>query len=118
MVKTLHIPDPDSSKLIPVTVDAPNVDVIAVTLSRGDVEGNSRALMADVVFDTSVKLPKPGQEYEFDVEVDVSTDGHEVRMRDGRPITSITELQDPWDLASTSGGHGDIQSVSVRTILR
>lgn len=118
MIKTISTTNPDNGQPIKVYVDAPNVDVLAVTLSRGDVEGNSRALMADVTFGPVVNAPKGRKDYDFSVELDVTTDGHVVPMRDGNTNTSITDLQKPWDLASTSGGHGDIQSVSVRTILQ
>jgi hypothetical protein len=38
-------------------------------------------------------------------------------MMTGTPITSMGDLQKPWDLASTSGGQGDIHAVLVKTVL-
>ncbi|MCB5280478.1 hypothetical protein [Arthrobacter sp. ES1] len=118
MTTSLNTQDPDDlSNLIPVTVDAPNVAVTAVKLSRGDVEGTRDALRADVTFG-AVTLPKGRRDFEFDVEVDIDTAGHLVRMREGMPVSSMEDLQGSWHLATASAGKGDIQSVTVRTILR
>lgn len=118
MVKLLFTKNPDNGKRVPVVVAAADIDVTGVELSRGDVEGNSQALNADVSFDTSVNLPKPRQEYDFEVTLHVLTENHVVPMMTGTPITSVRDLQKPWDLASTSGGHGEIHAVLVKTVLR
>jgi hypothetical protein len=117
MVKLLFTTNPDNGNQVPVILDTSSIDVTGVTLSRGSVEGNSRALNADVSFDTSVNVPKPGVERQFDVRLHVLTEGHVVPMTEGMTIKSVGELQKPWDLASTSGGHGDIHAVLVKTIL-
>lgn len=118
MVKLLIATNPDNGNRVPVVVDTTDVDVKSVKIFRGDVEGNSQALNADVTFDTSVPLPQPHQDYDLEVTVHVLTDGHVVPMMTGTPITSMADLQQPWDLASASGGLGDIQAVLVKTVLR
>lgn len=127
MITTLSTQDPDNpgnpGKKITVTVDWAHVPVSAVTLTRGDVEGNSRALKANITFGAAAGVPAGATD--FDVEVDVETagrtaeiEGHTVRMRDGLPIASPEDLQGTWDMGSTSGGDGNILAVTVRTIVR
>lgn len=124
MITTLSTQDPDNpGNQITVTVDWAHVPVTAVTLARGDVEGNSRALKANITFGAAAGVPAGATD--FDVEVDVETagrtagiEGHTVRMRDGLPLTSPRDLQGTWDMGSSSGGDGNILAVTVRTIVR
>jgi hypothetical protein len=118
MITTLSTPDPDTKQPITVTVHWSHVPVTGVTLYRKDVEGNPRALNADVTFGPVVGAPTGRKDHNFSIELDVQTQDHEVRMRDGNDYASIKDLQETWKLASTSGGHGPIASVKITTILQ
>ena len=117
MIKLLQTQNPDDATKIPVVLDASDVGVTGVTLSRASVEGNPRALNADVSFDKSLRLPEEGREHQLRVELYVLTEGHVAIMTDSQPLKSIGDLEASWDLATTSGGHGDIHAVLVKTFL-
>lgn len=117
MVKLLFTKNPDSEENIPVVLDTSDVEVTKVTLYRRSVEGNSSALNADVSFDVTEEVPNPGEQYLVDVHLYVLTADHAVPMTDAFRITSIADLQKPWDMASTSGGSGDVHAVFVKTVL-
>jgi predicted secreted protein len=117
---TANDPDAPNGPRIPVTVDWRDVPVTRVDLSRVDVEGNSQALQATVEFGPLASFPPSATD--FDVEVDIETADHLVRIREGLPISSRAdlqkEIQKAWEIASSSGGIGQISSVEVRTIVR
>ena len=117
MYKLLFTTNPDNKNQVPVILDTTDVEITSVALSRGSVEGNSRALQADVTFDTSVDLPKQGQEHMLEVFLHVLTEEHTVPMMEFMTINSASELKEVWDMASVSGGHGDIHAVVVKTAL-
>jgi len=120
MITNLTTHDPVSQQPIPVTVDWTDVPVTKIALDRVNVEGNPQALEATVDFGPLASYP-PAATY-FDVEVDIHTAGHLVRIREGLEISSPAdlqkEIQKAWKIASTSGGTGTILSVEVRTFVR
>lgn len=117
---TANDPDDPNGQPISVSVDWKDVPVTGVVLSRVDVEGNTNALQAEIEFGPLASFPATATD--FDVEVDIHTSGHTVRIREGLPISSATdlqkEIQKAWEIASSSGGTGQITSVEVRTIIR
>lgn len=117
MVKLLFTQNPDTKENIPVVLDTSDVEVTSVALCRGNVEGNSSALKADISFDTTQEVPEPGKTHLVDVHLYVLTADHVVPMSDALSIKYIAELQKPWDMASASGGIGDVHAVFVKTVL-
>lgn len=115
MVKLLHAQDPDSGTTVPVVVDDQSVGITSLALRRGSVEGNPRALRADVTFDRTEPLAREGEPRLFEVFVHVLTSGHVVPMQDAQEITATGDLAETWDMASVSGGEGRIEAVLVTT---
>jgi len=118
MVKLLHTNDPDTQASIPVVTDTSAIEITAVRLYRGSVEGNSTALNADVSFDTTAALPYEGERHFLEVYVYVLNAKHIAVMRETMEIKSIADLKEDWDMKTvSSGGTGGFPAVFVKTVL-
>ncbi|MCA1307990.1 hypothetical protein LC082_13895 [Microbacterium esteraromaticum] len=115
MIKLLHTKDPDTGVSIPVVVDSHVVGVSAVSLSRGDSEGNPRALHAVVAFESSEPLPREGDVHLFVVDLHVLTENFAAPMQESQEIKSISGLEPEWDMSTNSSGDGKIHAVHVQT---
>lgn len=118
MTTTYTTNNPDGG-IIPVTVEIGpgGLAVPRLDLSRGEVEGGTRAFKAQAYFDTSNVSLHGASKYNVSVEIDVITEKWTAPLRDGMRISRVDQIGPSWDLASMSGGSGPIHEVIVRTFI-